>query len=139
MKVIVDSNIFLNVMNHEAHEKSSYAFLKSLGQKNIGFISSVQIPEIYKSVFNAQDEEAAISSLGYIKNIAAIIPCTEEIAFQAASIYQKYKRQTQKFSIIDAIIVGTALNAKADFLVTRDPDFDNVTEVKAKKPENILQ
>lgn len=138
MKILIDSNIFLNVFNHESSEKSSFSLLEKVNAKKLeGFISSTQLPEVYKSVFNIQGGDAAVSAILYTRNLVKVLPCSEEIGMQAAPIYQIYKNTNKKFSIIDAIIVATAQNMNADYIVTRDPDFNVVTELKCASPEKI--
>ncbi len=138
MKVLIDSNIFLNVFNHESSEKPSFSFLEKVNNKKLeGFVSSVQLPEVYRSVFGVQGEDAAVSAILYTRNLTKVLPCSEETGMQAAPIYQRYKSANKKFSIIDAIIVATAQTMNADFIVTRDPDFNIVTEIKCAPPEKI--
>jgi len=59
---------------------------------------------------------------------------TKEIAEEGGRYKAKYG-----FSIADGIIVATAVTEHAVLLVTGDPDFNRVEEIKAVIPEKILK
>ncbi len=59
---------------------------------------------------------------------------TKEIAEEGGRYKAKYG-----FSIADGIIVATAVTEHATLLVTGDPDFNRVEEIKAATPEKTLR
>jgi len=59
---------------------------------------------------------------------------TKEIAEEGGRYKAKYG-----FSIADGIIVATAVAEHADYLVTGDPDFNKVEEIKIATPEGTLK
>jgi predicted nucleic acid-binding protein len=62
-----------------------------------------------------------------------MIPLDERIVFKMLKLIEKYK-----LSLVDSLVLSTAIDVKADALITRDESFKKVKEMKIKIPDELL-
>ena len=87
--------------------------------------SPIVLYEVF-SKYLAIDEKKAAEMVGWVQAKSRLVNVDKYIALRAAQLRKKYK-----FSMADSIILSTAIQEKAE-LVTGDPHFKNVTEVKIR-------
>lgn len=132
MKVILDTWVFLDLL------KPSKNLLHRVRHRALeGFVSTITFAELYSLLYKRVSEE---NVKRFTQNLDRVglsdIPVTKEIAKEGGRYKAKYG-----FSIADGIILATAVTEHADMLVTGDPDFERVEEIKVvtpeKAPENL--
>ncbi|HIK02891.1 TPA: type II toxin-antitoxin system VapC family toxin [archaeon] len=87
--------------------------------------SVISLYEMY-SKYLQYDEQKTKDAVGLVQSKARIVNVDKYIALRAAQLRKKYK-----FSMADSIILSTAIQENAE-IVTGDPHFKNVTEVKIR-------
>ena len=112
----------------------TYTWIEHLdGNLNVSFAmhdaEMISSPIVLYEVFSkylAIDEKKAAEMAGWVQAKSRLVNVDKYIALRAAQLRKKYK-----FSMADSIILSTAIQEKAE-LVTGDPHFKNVTEVKIR-------
>ena len=136
MKTLVDTCIFINVLEDEPGADESHAFLeKILKGKITGFVSVITIAELYSRYGKVSDRAASFAK-GLILRIIDeknVIPVLLLVAESAGKLKVKYP----KLSLTDSLILATALLMRCDALITRDPALAGVEEIKVLRPEEV--
>lgn len=136
MRVLVDTGIFINVLNKERGYESSVDFLEKIQRKEVeGFVSVITISEII-SIFHRISEEETIIAKTYIESLIGedrIIPIIKRIAEFAGRIKASYR-----ISLGDSFIVATAILTGCEYLVSLDPEIKKVDLVEVKEPKELL-
>ncbi|MBS7645258.1 MAG: PIN domain-containing protein [Candidatus Bathyarchaeia archaeon] len=140
MKIVIDANVFLNVIfEEEGFLESSKRLLKLVEQNRFrGYISSVTLSEITWVVHRESGYRKAREALSYLKDLSElglikVIPLDEEIVSGMLECVEKYN-----LSLVDSLVLSTVMNIGADALVTRDESFRRVREVEVKIPEELV-
>lgn len=137
MKVLVDTNIFLNVARDEGEfaEGSEELLGRIQAGKIKGFSSCVVLMESKWALHEKKEYAKAERVSALIEEIVEILPIDKEIAKEAVDL--KIRR---KIELFDSIHVTTAIMEKA-ILVTRDEELKKKTEdlVNVKTPEEIIK
>jgi predicted nucleic acid-binding protein len=140
MKLVLDANIFLNVIFEEKQFlESSKKLLKQIELKKFdAYISSITLAEIiwivhkqsgYKKAKEVQSYLRELSELQIIK----VIPLNNEVVFGMSDVVEKYQ-----LSFVDALVASIAIDLKAN-LVTRDEKIiKNVKEIKVRRPDDLV-
>lgn len=137
MKVLIDTGVFVNVLNKEKGFESSVGMLEKVRtQKLEGFISVMTIAEII-SIYRRLGEEETVVAKADIEALIGedrIIPVTKGIAEGAGKIKAEYK-----MSLADALIVATATMVGCDYLASLDPEIKQVDGklVKIREPRQL--
>jgi predicted nucleic acid-binding protein len=133
MKVLIDTGIFVNVLNGESDSESSARLLKKVHNKQIqGVISTITLSEIL-SIFYRISERRTMKSKIYVETIVGsknMIPVFRAIAELAGKIKASYK-----LPLGDALIVSTAVLTGCDYITTRDREIKAVPLVESRRPE----
>jgi predicted nucleic acid-binding protein len=136
MKVLVDTGIFINVLNDEPNAEFSEKLLRQIQNKKIdGLISVITLAEIF-SIYYRINERATIRAKIYIESIIEkdkIVPVFNSIAELGGKIKSKYK-----VSLGDAIIIATAILANCDYIVSLDREIRKVNLIEVKEPKELV-
>ena len=136
MKIFLDTNIFLSVLNQESSYEYSREILKSIHRgKMIGFTSVLCISEILAGFYVKGDEESAERALLDILSInnLKIVEIDLEIAKEGGKFRGKYK-----IKLPDALIASTCFLYDAT-LVTIDESFERIKEINVFSPNDLLK
>jgi len=134
--VLIDTNIFLNVIREEkGFHRSSEELLRKVQSREItGLASCVALMEVKWALFERKEYAKADKAVALIEEIVEIVPVDREIAKEAIDL--KIKKKTE---LLDSIHVVTAAMHNA-VLVTRDDDLRKKVEdiISVREPEDIL-
>lgn len=139
MKVLIDTGIFVSVLNKEKGFESSVDFLEKIRNKNKieGFISVMTIAEIISIYHRLGGEEETIVAKTNIENLIGedkIVPVTKSIAELAGKVKADYR-----MSLGDAFIIATALSIGCACVVSLDPEIRQVDNklIKVREPKQL--
>ena len=137
MGLVLDTNIPIAFANSEK-DKDIMAIEKIYdlisGKKFDAFISAITISEIF-AYYSKRNEKRKAVELELFLEEAGIktIEITKKIARESGIFKAKYS-----ISYADCIILETAIETESD-IITYDPDFLKVEEIKTLKPEEFLK
>ncbi len=133
MKVLIDTGIFVNVLNEESDSESSARLLKKVHDKQIqAVISTITLSEIL-SIFYRISERRTMKAKIYVETIVGsknIIPVFRAVAEVAGKIKASYR-----LSLGDALIVSTAILTGCDYITTRDREIEAIPMIESRRPE----
>ena len=125
IRICIDTSVFLNVINRENPFYSySRKILSAIDDGKIeGSVPTLVIAEILTGYFaNRRDTEAEeFLSVSSTNENLKIVPLSTEIALISSRI-----RASTGLRLLDAVVLGTAVQWHADFLVTNDEHFPKV-------------
>jgi predicted nucleic acid-binding protein len=136
-KVLIDTGIFVSVLNKEKGFDSSVDFLEKIRSNEIeGFISVMTIAEII-SIYHRLGEEETIVAKTNIENLIGedrIVPVTKGIAELAGKV-----KADHRMSLGDAFIIATALSIDCTYVVSLDPEIRQVDNklIKVREPKHL--
>ena len=137
MIVIIDTNIFLNVVREEKEfVEASEQLLRKVQSKEItGLASCIALMEAKWALFEKKEYAKADRVVSLIEEIVEVVPVDKEVAEEAIDL--KIRRRVE---LLDSIHVTTAM-VRNVVLVTRDEDLRRKVDdiVVVKKPEDILK
>lgn len=137
MIVLIDTNIFLNVIRSEPEfVDASEELLNMVHEGGLtGLAASVVLIETKWVLHEKREHGKAEKAVSLIEEIVEIVPLDKEIAKEAIDI--KIER---KLELLDSVHVASAMMRNA-VLVTRDDDLRRRVEdiVSIKTPEQVLQ
>jgi predicted nucleic acid-binding protein len=135
--ILIDTNIFLNVIREEkGFLESSEELLRKVQSREItGLASCVVLMEVKWALFERKEYAKADKAVALIEEIVEIVPVDREMAKEAIDL-----KISKKTELLDSIHVVTAAIQNA-VLVTRDDDLRKKAEgiISVKKPEEILR
>jgi len=137
MRVLVDTNIFLNIAREEKEFlDGSEELLKRIRREKIeGLASCVMLMEIKWALYEKGELAKADKAVSLIEEMVRIVPVDKEIAKEA--IEMKIRK---KLELLDSIHVTTAIFQDA-ILVTRDDDIrkkcGDIATIRT--PEEVLE
>ncbi|UCF08888.1 MAG: PIN domain-containing protein, partial [Thermoplasmata archaeon] len=117
MKLFIDTNVFVSILNKERNYQASKDILDSIHKgKHTGITSAICIAEVLSGFYSKGEKEKGDRFLADVKLIEnlSIIDVDIGIAKEAAQIRAKYK-----LKLPDAIIIATCM-AHGCSLVTKD-------------------
>ena len=138
MNVLIDTGIFVSVLNKEKGFESSVDFLEKIRNNKIeGFISVMTIAEIISIYHRLGGEEETIVAKTNIENLIGedkIVPVTKSIAELAGKVKADYK-----MSLGDAFSIATALSMDCAYVVSLDPEIRQVDNklIKVREPKQL--
>ncbi len=139
MKIIIDANIFLNIIfNEEEYVNSSRLLLNAIEDgKFDAYISSLTLAEILW-VVNKEDSKAAKKVQEYMYRlidygIIKIVQLDHIIIQKMLYLINRYN-----LTFVDSLIASTAMNLKC-IIVTRDKVFKKIKDIKVSIPENLFR
>ncbi len=133
-KVLLDSHVFLDFFfdsdNYEIAEKWIANIKKG---KYAGVVSTAALMEVKYRIMRKYNHNKALDALLLIKGIQnlEIISVSPEIAENAAVIrFKYYKKNEKEISYADCVHIATALVEACALVVSGDPVFKNIDEIK---------
>lgn len=134
MKVIIDTNIFLDVLLHrEPFFTNSCEVLKLCeGKRATGFVSANSVADLFYLTHRIfHDNEKAYMAVGYVLKIVSVISVTNEDVINA------YNRKASDFE--DCLLAECAKNNHCSGIVTRNKkDFESFG-IDLYSPEEFIE
>ena len=128
----LDSNVFIYAaINTQEQGNKARALLQKIQQgQEKAATSALTFDEVYWSIKKHKQELAkeTCNALLNFPNLK-IIPFTRELAQKALEIIEESHLQPR-----DAIHAATAIATEADCIISTDPHFDKLKEIKRKQP-----
>ncbi len=137
MKVLVDTNIFLNIAFMDPGYEECSKLIDSIYYGDLkGIISSIQLMELYTPFIRASDKEGLTKMKAEIRKMRLrILDVTPRISELASTYRSTIKTPEGKWlPAIDSLIAATAKTAEVQIMYTLDLDFLNFNEVKVMAP-----
>ena len=141
MKLTLDTGIILAFVLEE-EDKDLEGLEKLFQSINVGKytanISTITVSEIFAAFSKLGEAKKAVETIVSLKEMGILIVDVNENIAKAGGIFKaKYSRAKKGFSYADAIVLATSLFTESDALVTYDPEFSGILEIKILKPENL--
>ena len=132
MVIVIDTNIILDaLLKREPFDLCAYEILKSCDRGQIkAYIASFAVSDIYYFTTRLKSHDDTISALKSLFNLVDIVSITKN-DIKKAMLSKNFK------DLEDALQFQSAMKVKADYIVTRDKEFQKVCE-KAIAPEMLL-
>jgi predicted nucleic acid-binding protein len=128
--IYLDSNVFIyaSVNTQEAGEKARSLLLRIQRGDEKAQTSALTFDEVFWAI-KKLDFEAALEACQALLNFPnlEIIPTDRDLAISALQIIKQYHLAPR-----EAIHAATAIAAKAETLISTDPHFDNIKELRRK-------
>jgi len=133
MVIVIDTNIILDaLLKREPFDLHAYEILKSCDRGQIkAYIASFAVTDIYYFTTRLKSHDDTISALKSLFNLVDIVSITKN-DIKKAMLSNDFK------DLEDALQFQSAMKVKADFIVTRDKEFQKVCD-KAITPEQLLK
>lgn len=139
MKLVIDANVFLNVIFEERQFlEASKKLLRQIELKKFdAYISPITLAEIIWIVYKESGYRKAKEVQSYLRELAEleivkVIPLEDNLVYGMVNLVEKYN-----LSFVDALVVSTAVNLKST-LVTRDNKLKRIKEIKVKIPNELV-
>jgi len=131
VKLLIDVNVFMDVLRHRVGWESSLAVLEKLTDPSrSGFISSLSIPILYFLNKPGIGDRKARKRVAWITRHCQVVPLTAHILDLA------YQSVLPDFE--DAIQFYSAREAKVDSIITRNTKDFRQKEITVLTPEEFL-
>ncbi len=139
IKICIDANVFLNILNKEEKFYSSSNKLICLLEKGIIFviIPSIVLSEILTGFYIVGNDDGAEEFLSLLldNNNIKIVPLSVNIAVEAAII-----RSKTKLKLPDSMVIATAIEENAEYLISNDSNFpESDKKIKIYDSINFLK
>ncbi len=134
MRIFLDTNIFLAILNEEKNWQLAEKVLLDIHNgKHIGYTSVMCISEILSGFYAENESEKGEMFLADVKaiNNLTITDVDLTIAKDAAKMRAKYK-----IKLPDAMIASSCMIYKCK-LITQDEDLNKVKEIDVKSIDEI--
>lgn len=133
--IYLDANVFVySALNRKVLGEKSRSIIREVQQGKISAASSaLSFDELVWAVKKQRGETEAIEAGQIILNTPglAILDVNQDILNSALGLLKRYH-----FNPRDSIHAASAIHAGAEFIVSEDPDFDTLMEIRRK---SILQ
>lgn len=133
MKIMIDTNIFLDVLlDREGLADSSAAVLEMCEKRAVsGYISASCVTDIFYIVRkNLHSTDAAYNAVGNVLRIADVCPVSgEEVA-------EAFDRRVHDFE--DCLLAVCAKNNGCECIITRNKKDYSALDVNAVSPEEFI-
>ena len=124
--MVIDTNIFIEFLR--AKDKTNTILFNLFDYKNLS-ISTITVFELYAGAGN----EAKWKDLKILLENISIIPVDEEIAKQAAKIYQNLKSENKLIEFRDILIAATAIVNDLELITINEKHFSRIENLNIKK------
>lgn len=113
-KIFIDTNILLDVAMHRNDflEHSAAVWADCESRRVQGYVSAISLNNMHYVLKKHVDPATALEDVRLVLNIFSIVPLDGSVLRLAADLPHK--------DFEDAIQIFSAIQAKADFIVTRD-------------------
>ena len=123
--MVIDTNIFIEFLR--AKDKTNTILFNLFDYKNLS-ISTITVFELYAGAGN----EAKWKDLKILLENISIIPVDEEIAKQAAKIYQNLKSENKLIEFRDILIAATAIVNDLELITINEKHFSRIENLNIK-------
>ncbi len=128
MKVCVDTNVFISILNKEADAPACKLIMNAIEQHALAAcVSTIVISEMCVGFYQDEEDREADTFILKVKKNYEIIPVSLEIAQNAALIRAKHK-----IKLPDALVIASAQWASAEFLLSKDHPLENKDKIVIK-------
>ncbi|MEM2107263.1 MAG: PIN domain-containing protein [Candidatus Bathyarchaeia archaeon] len=103
---------------------------RKLGNK--GIVSTIVLGEFYSLTHKRADKDTAEKYFDEI--VKSDLLELSEVSRLAGIIRRKYE---EKIPWGDCVIAATGLTKKVDFIITEDPHFEQIKEIKSRKLNDV--
>ena len=130
--IFIDTNILLDVImrRNGFYERAAKIWSDCESKRINGFVSAISLNNMHYIMRKRVDPNTALTYVRYVLNIFSIVPLDESILRIAVDTPHK--------DFEDAIQTISALQAKADCIVTRDKEHFNNKYISIISPEEYL-
>ena len=133
MKVFLDTNIFVSILNKEENAESCKIILENIESGNLkGIVSVITISEVLVGMFKNEDILAAKRFKAMVASLFDVIKVNLEVAEQAALL-----RSNTDVKLPDAMIIVSFNLSEADYLITEDKSIISVDSTKIFTPKHF--
>lgn len=133
MKIIIDSNVFITVINGEEHKDICKNILMQIENGLIeGILSTINLCEVLSGYYTTDDSINAKKFLQNIQSHYFIQDVTINVASIAAQTRAKYG-----LKLPDAIIYATMVCTESDYIVSQDLDFCKSSDSQVITPDDF--
>ncbi len=131
MKISLDTNIFISVINEESGFEICKKILHLIETREIeGHVSTIVISEILVGYYRNKDNDKVKRFSSYVKNLFQIVKVDLNIASEAARL-----RVQGKMKLPDALVIASSKNS--DYLITLDEKLINYNSQRILSPDNF--
>ncbi len=134
MRLLIDTNIFVSILNEEENYFLSKSILENIHKgKYLGATTAICVAEVLSGFYfkgEVERGERFLTDLSSINNFEVLV-FDIKIAKEAARLRSKYG-----LKLPDAIIVATC-EVYDYILVTKDETFYKIKEIQVKKPGEL--
>ncbi len=130
MRLLLDTNIFLDLPQRRTGVEASQAVINLLGRVHEGFVAWHTLSNVYYIATRLSNALKARDLVRDILTWCEVASVTHEDALKAEAMSMN--------DFEDALQIAAALSAKADWIITRNLDDYTSSAVPAISPENFL-
>jgi predicted nucleic acid-binding protein len=133
MKIIIDNNIALDaLLGRQPFNEAAEKILIACADTHIGYLSVNCLTDIYYILRKSMDVSSVKAAIKKLMELLVIVSINDEDCMNALSL------QIDDFE--DALVVICGKNVNADFIVTRDNKFINITSpIPVLSPDKMLE
>ena len=135
LRVIIDTNIFISVINNEKTKDICKEILILIEKNQIeGAISTIILSEVLKGYYMNGETINATKFIQSMKKSFNIVDVNADIATQGAKI-----GALNRIKLPDALINASLDEIKADYVITQDINFEKKGGEKVIFPQKFLE
>ncbi len=131
MRLLLDTNIFLDLPQRRTGVEASQAVINLLGRVHEGFVAWHTLSNVFYIAGRLSNARTARDLVHDILTWCEVASVSHEDAVKAEAMSME--------DFEDALQIAAALSAKADWIITRDFDDYASSAVPAIAPENFLR
>lgn len=134
--IFLDTNIFLYVSGPaHPHRRACAALLQRIAKNDLEATTSSEVLQeiLYVLDPRARRRDAITLTQHLLLLFPNLLPVSGRDAARACELLQRYPR----ISVRDAIHAATMLQNGVKRLVSVDPDFDQISEIRRLSPEEV--
>ena len=136
MIFFVDTSIFVDCLRKNV-VPSSKRFLESVGERQIGFTSSITVAELSVGAHLSKQTSAIEKTLD-ILNIVEVVSIDQDVAIEGGKIYSDLVKNGKTIELNDCLIAATSLSMGISKIVTRNiSHFERIEQVEVLTPEDL--
>ena len=136
MIFFVDTSIFVDCLRKNV-VPSSKRFLESVGERHIGFTSSITVAELSVGAHLSKQTSAIEKTLD-ILNIVEVVSIDQDVAIEGGKIYSDLVKNGKTIELNDCLIAATSLSMGISKIVTRNiSHFERIEQVEVLTPEDL--
>jgi len=137
--ILIDTGVFLKYFLAEDGKEAAGRLLEKVVSREIKAIVSVSsLSELVTVCIRRKNENLIPTILSFIRQNFYVADTNSETAVLAGYFKAQYSTTKRNLSYVDSVILATAF-LYGCALVTYDPEFKGVKEVKIKTPEEYMK